>query len=159
MRKSNWIISPRFGVKIKNVWVATTQKMSTNITLIQVSSLRLPCWQWSPHIICLAQRNPARFLEGCFPTTWLLKQNCLANTWSLVQMWCFFVLENLEKLRRSVGKDSKNLWAKIYEHSKVEGMDSQPMQSWGHPDHLDYPWHSQVFPRLSEQKPPAVGIE
>ena len=24
MRKSNWIISPKFGMKIKNVWVATT---------------------------------------------------------------------------------------------------------------------------------------
>ena len=46
LHKSNWIISPNFGVKIENFWVATTQNKLILVQVLPWSFSQLVVSQW-----------------------------------------------------------------------------------------------------------------
>ena len=176
MRKSNWIISPRFGVKIKNVWNHHPENVNQPHFDSGVFS-KATMLTMKPTHNMPGTAKPGTFSRRMFPNYLIVETKLfgkrLKSGANLVVFFCAWKFwKNFEEgknkhLRFSAPKNLQDSRSgltpsrlqKIYEHSKVEGVDNQPMQSWDRPDHLENPWHSQALPRFSEQKTPVVGIE
>ena len=87
---SNWIISPRFGVKLKNLWVATTETFISHWH--PGSPRRRPLWLWIHGIFIQQNGGTATFILGGFrrkPTV----SSTRAGEWSVLHHPTYFAME------------------------------------------------------------------